>query len=444
MAATIERVREQGEGQAPQPIRWVDDFKTPPDYGRSARVVGHVESLDPNDGPHPKNARGELGKALFNFYRNSVSKDPLSRVSGTRVADRRNVITEAIARAPQGEINPSRTPVTDPEAMTRHIKNVGEYFGADIVAVAKSHPAMLYAGKRYDEDGQAHDAAEQDGPEELAKKYPYLIFVTTAWDYDKIQAHRHHVGDAAYHVSQMKGNLILRALEGYIKELGYNVVRGAVNGQAAALAAGVGELGRNGLVITEKFGARVHMPSALMTDLPLTPGKPIDIGVPDFCAVCRKCAVTCPTNSITFGDKVVFNGVEKYKINWLTCYRLRPYVVDFWTVCLTCVTVCPFTKPNTWWHSLAVKTLKTTPIRLRPPLVKTLKAIDDRFWGVMKNKRVRWMGYDSGIKPGEKACTIAGCTANHDEAGQSTKVEGNVGYYAPLKENTNRFVKRDG
>ena len=41
----------------------------------------------------------------------------------------------------------------------------------------------------------------------------------------------------------------------------------------------------------------------------------------------------------------------------------------------------------------------------------------------------------------EKACTIAGCTAQHGEAAASAP-SGNTGYYYPLKENTNRFVKR--
>ena len=50
---------------------------------------------------------------------------------------------------------------------------------------------------------------------------------------------------------------------------------------------------------------------------------------------------TCPTNSITFDDKVVENGVEKFKINWLTCYKLRPFVAQLWVNCLTCVTICP-------------------------------------------------------------------------------------------------------
>jgi epoxyqueuosine reductase QueG len=171
--------------------------------------------------------------------------------------------------------------------------------------------------------------------------------------------------------------------------------------------------------------------------------KPLDIGVEDFCKVCRKCATTCPTNSITFGDKVVENGVEKYKINWLTCYKLRPYVAEHWVNCLTCVTVCPYTKPTTWWHALAVRSMRTSPLALRPAVARGLKWLDDRIWGQVPKKRVRWLGYDSGVKPGELACTVAGCTASHGEAGARAVIgEDDIGYYAPLKENTNRFFKR--
>ena len=57
----------------------------------------------------------------------------------------------------------------------------------------------------------------------------------------------------------------------------------------------------------------------------------------------------------------MFNGVEKYKIKWETCYKLRPLVTDHWQIFLTCSTVCPYTKPNTWWRTLAVQTLHDTP-----------------------------------------------------------------------------------
>ena len=412
-----------------------------PYLGRSVRIVGPVVNVDMNQSPHPKNQRGELGKALFNWYHNSVSNDPLTRVSApNHFADRRNFIATVINQATTGKVNAKQVPVTDGAAMTRHIKAVARYMGADVVAIARAHPTFMYSGSRYVQDGMAADAYEESTPEGLVRKFPYIIVATTAWDYDKLQAHRHYIGDAAYHVSQIKGHMILKALEGYIKELGYAALRGVVTPQAAAVASGVGELGRNGLIINKTYGARIHMPDPILTDLPLVPDEPVDIGVEDFCKVCRKCAVNCPTNSITFGEKVAFNGVEKYKINWLTCYKLRPYVHDQWTSCLTCATVCPFTKPNVWWRSLAVWALHTCPIPARPLLVRALKAVDDRFWGVVSQKRVRWLGYDSGIKPGEKACTVAGCTADHGDAGKAAA--GNIGYYYPLKENTNRFVKR--
>ena len=239
--------------------------------------------------------------------------------------------------------------------MARHIKAVAHYMGADIVQVAKSHPTYLYASAAavMCRTARPRTSTQATTPEQLARKFPYIIVATTAWDYNKLQAHRHLIGDAAYHVSQIKGNMILKALEGYIKELGYTALRGVAVPQAAGIASGVGELGRNGLVINKEYGARVHMPDPIMTDLPLVADGPIDIGVDDFCKVCRKCANTCPTNSIPVGDKVVHNGVEKYKINWLTCYKLRPYVHDHWGSCLTCAAVCPYTKPKTWWHNMA-------------------------------------------------------------------------------------------
>jgi len=444
MALTLEKETHQARTHSDD-ARAQAEFPAP-DLGRSVRIVGRHVNVDMNQSPHPKNARGELGKPLFNWYRNTVSKDPLTRVSApNHFADRRHFLTNIINRSTNGKVNPRRVGVEDPAAMTRHIKAVARYMGADVVGVARAHPAFLYApgGGRYVQDGTAGDEYQSNSPAELARRFPYIIQAATAWDYNKLQAHRHHIGDAAYHVSQMKGVLILKALEGYIKELGYTVLRGVVTPQAAGVAGGIGELGRNGLVINKNFGARIHMPDPILTDLPLLPDEPVDIGVEDFCKICRKCANTCPTNSIPFGDKVVFNGIEKYKINWLTCYKLRPYVHDYWGSCLTCAAVCPFTKPDVWWHGLATWALHTCPYGARPALVRALKWIDDRFWGVTRSSRVRWLGYDSGIKPGDQACTVAGCTAAHENKSASQTVTGSTGFYAPLKENTNRFVKRE-
>jgi ferredoxin len=417
----------------------------PPNLGRTVHVVGTVVNVHPDETPHPKVRRGDMGKVLFDFGRNTISSDPLARTNSNRCRDKGNVFTDVLRRGPAGEINPRRTEVPDPVAMSRHIKRVGHYFGADIVGIGRAHPALLYAGGTLRDTGFIVEGEQgpSDSPAELCRKYPYVIVTPVAWDYELGRAHRHHIGDAAYDTTLMQTVLVLTALEKYILELGYTALRGKVNPQGAALAGGVGELGRNGLVISEKFGARIHLSDAIMTDLPLAPDQPIDLGVEDFCKVCRKCAETCPTNSIRFDAKQQFNGVEKYKIKWETCYKLRPLVTDHWQICLTCSTVCPYTKPNVWWRTLAVQMLHRAPLPLRPVVVRSLKWLDDRVWGKLPNKRVRWLGYDSGIKPGVKACTVAGCTAQHDQGGHPVDIPlSDIGYYAPLKENVNRFVKR--
>ncbi|HLG71602.1 MAG TPA: reductive dehalogenase domain-containing protein [Chloroflexota bacterium] len=425
-----------------KPDPQTEEFPTPY-LGRSVRIVGPVANIEPKNLPHPMNQRGALGKALFNWMHSTISPDPLARVAFERhAADKANVIRTVLMRAPRGKPAEERVKVDDPAVMTKHLKRVAKHLGADVIRIAASHPSFMYGSNPNDGLTTMGGDRPAGTPEELVRRFPYVIVATKAWDYDLIKAHRHHIGDAAYDFTLERSNLLHSALAGYIQELGYSTLRGAMNPQAAALAAGVGELGRNGMIISEKFGPRIHLTDVVMTDLPLVPDKPVDLGVEDFCKICRKCAITCPTNSITFEGKQIYNGVEKYKIKWETCYRLRPFTVQYWGQCLTCVTVCPYTKPNTWWRDLAIGTLRHTPIPLRPLVVRGLKALDDKFWGTIPNKRVRWLDYDTGIKPGEKACTVAGCTAQHGESHAQPAADSQVGYYFPLKENTNRFVKR--
>src|SRR5947207_9025276 len=146
-----------------------DPFATPPNFGRTVRVVGEVLPVDTNDMPHPKNQRGELGKALFNWYRNTVAKEPLTRVSApNHYADKRNYLITAIGSAPKGKVSPKRVPVEDPAAMARHIKRASRHLDADLVGIAPTHPNFLYAsGKRfgrYLQEGTAEDSYQHLTP----------------------------------------------------------------------------------------------------------------------------------------------------------------------------------------------------------------------------------------------------------------------------------------
>ena len=67
--------------------------------------------------------------------------------SGTR--------SHMLRQTPAGTINPVKTPVDDVASMSRHIKRVGRYFGADIVGIGRSHPALLYGGGAMNDHGDS-------------------------------------------------------------------------------------------------------------------------------------------------------------------------------------------------------------------------------------------------------------------------------------------------
>lgn len=75
----------------------------------------------------------------------------------------------------------------------------------------------------------------------------------------------------------------------------------------AAVAAGLGEFGWNGLVINEKYGARVRFNSIITTaELPATPMY----DGPALCDKCMKCVTSCPMD--TFRKEV--DGMDEFSI----------------------------------------------------------------------------------------------------------------------------------
>ncbi|MBI4296717.1 MAG: reductive dehalogenase, partial [Chloroflexi bacterium] len=148
-------------------------------------------------------------------------------------------------------------------------------------------------------------------------------------------------------------------LSEYIRNLGYKAIDCSRNDVALsvplALQAGLGDLGRNGIVITPQFGPRVRL-SKIITDLPLEPDAPTDFGVTEFCTACEKCARMCPSHSIMSGERTdqprgVSNvgGELKWPINPVTCrmYWAKAKRGGGCTICISC---CPYTKPDTLPH----------------------------------------------------------------------------------------------
>jgi reductive dehalogenase len=114
--------------------------------------------------------------------------------------------------------------------------------------------------------------------------------------------------------------------------------------------AGLGIIGRMGLLMTPELGSRVRI-GVVTTDFPFRANKPIfDGSVISFCKICKKCAKVCPSNAISFNSQKIIDGVKRWQIDSESCFL---YWCTIGTDCGRCISVCPYSHPNNFIHRLA-------------------------------------------------------------------------------------------
>lgn len=97
---------------------------------------------------------------------------------------------------------------------------------------------------------------------------------------------------------------LLRKLAANLSEAGEFKSKILVDGpgldeRALAVRAGLGFYGRNGLIISEKFGSRFNI-GCLLTTLELPPGVPPEV-LPNCPPSCNRCIAVCPTGALQNG-----------------------------------------------------------------------------------------------------------------------------------------------
>jgi ferredoxin len=137
--------------------------------------------------------------------------------------------------------------------------------------------------------------------------------------------------------------------------------------------AGLGEIGRMGLLMTPQLGPRVRL-GVVTTDLPL----PVDERRPDgtmidFCVRCSKCADICPSSAIPFDDRATIDGVKRWRIDSEACYSLW---TKLGTDCGRCVAVCPYSHPDNLLHDLVRAGVRNSALFRRLAI-----RLDDVFYG---------------------------------------------------------------
>ena len=115
-----------------------------------------------------------------------------------------------------------------------------------------------------------------------------------------------------------------------------------------AVLAGLGEVGRNNILIADRVGSRVRV-GCVTTDHPATLDPRRRLGVEAFCEVCRKCAENCPSRALSTGGKEPALGAPKWPTSVERCYR---YWRTVGTDCGVCMACCPFSHRDTPVHNL--------------------------------------------------------------------------------------------
>ena len=183
---------------------------------------------------------------------------------------------------------------------------------------------------------------------DIPDEYVWATVMAIAMDPNEIRQSPGPAAEAAAFMGYMKSSVCVSALSIFIRELGYKAIA-AVNAIALsiplAVEAGLGEMGRNAMLITPDFGPCVRL-CKLFTDLPLEPHKPITIGVTDSCRECDRCARACPEKAIDDRPEPRFDVVDETHNRGVLRWPVDGGKCGVSVLgCSTCIAVCPFT-PN--------------------------------------------------------------------------------------------------
>jgi reductive dehalogenase len=259
-----------------------------------------------------------------------------------------------------------------PEEATERVKGLALHLGADLVGIAEVNPLWVYSAR-----GHIKDENWERWGSEIEVSHPYAITFAVEMTRDMVWAAPHTAAVVESGLVYADVAFVAAELAAFVANLGYSATANHFQHYdvllvPTAVDAGLGELGRLGLLMTKQFGPRVRL-GCVTTDLPLIPDSPVDIGVEDFCRVCKKCAHCCPSGSISFDAPKEINGALRWKLNAETCFE---YWAKNGTDCCLCMRVCPWSHPGTLPHRVISELSTRNRIARR-----IFSSMDDLFYG---------------------------------------------------------------
>ena len=276
-------------------------------------------------------------------------------------------ITDHIGSLTHGTHEKERISV-HPGNVSRFITRWLKQTGAHSIGYTVLHNYHLYSHK-----GRGSRTGEP-----LEMKHGSAIAITVEMDHRMMQSSPRGTAVMESSEQYLRSGVLALKLAAYIRNLGYDATA-HIDGNyevicpLVAVDAGLGIIGRMGLLMTPKLGPRIRI-SVVTTDMPVaySNAKP-DPTMIHFCTLCKKCADACPAGAIPSDPMGNLQGVRRWRINSEKCYH-------YWTVsgtdCGRCIMVCPYSHPDNLFHRLIRRSIKNN-LFFRQLAVK----LEDVFYG---------------------------------------------------------------
>lgn len=321
---------------------------------------------------------GDLGEKTQKERRRFAFKHPLANAMlkqiGAMVAHQDGPVAETTASA-----------CGDMEENTRAMKSLSYFLGAELTGVCEIPD---YAWYSHVDGGR---------PVECHHKYAVVMLIDQEYDTMEGASGDDFISGAQSMRAYMRGSVVAGVMAEHLRSLGFSS-RAQTNADSEVLQiplillAGLGELSRIGELVLNPFVGPRFKSVVLTTDLPMVPDKPIDFGLQYFCSNCVKCARECPCDAITWGDKVMFNGYEMWKLDAERCARYR-LTNQRGLACGRCMKTCPLNKVVTWDGPIATQVASWLGINARwmkPYLVPVATWLDDKLGHGIRNPAKKW------------------------------------------------------
>ncbi len=260
---------------------------------------------------------------------------------------------KALSNKVDGEVNSLKTK-TEINSISSYVKNWSVKLGAIDAGITELQEYHYYS----------HGGRAERYNLDYHKKHQYAVAFTVEMDKAMVDAAPRETIVMESAQQYLESGRIALQLASFIRNLGYEA-RAHIDGNyevvcpLVARDAGLGEIGRMGLLMTPKLGPRVRI-GVVTTNLPLKADKPLnDYSMIDFCTLCKKCADACPGKAISFDEREEVEGTLRWKINQEACFTVW---CKLGTDCGRCVSVCPYSHPDNLMHNVIRAGIKNSSI----------------------------------------------------------------------------------